>query len=165
MNRAIRVLHLEDDPDYCDFVKALLQTEGIEAQVVLASNRSAYEAALETEELDLIIADFLLPGYDGLQALQTARTKCPRVPFLLVSGTIGEQAAIESLKTGATDYILKIWPDRLIPAIRRALKESQESRERRRIETEFLKREHYYRALTENALDILTTMNAEGMLL
>src|SRR5690242_12943150 len=109
MNKPLRILHLEDDPDYADLVRSMLAANGIEAEMVLVSNRKDFEASLETP-FDLILADYLLPAYDGLQALQVSVKKQPETPFLLISGTIGEQAAIESLRSGATDYILKHWP-------------------------------------------------------
>ena len=98
MNGRLRLLHLEDDPDYCDLVQSLLAKEGYEVECILASDRAAFEAALAPELFDVILADYLLPSYNGLDALRVARAKCPETPFLLVSGTIGEQAAIESLK-------------------------------------------------------------------
>ena len=99
--------------------------------------------------------DYLLPEYNGIEALRCARQQCPQIPFLLVSGTIGEQAAIESLKSGATDYVLKILPERLVPAIRRAAEEAKERAQLRKVETELIRREKYFRTLTENALDVL----------
>ena len=163
MNRPLRILHLEDDRDYCDLVRAMLVKEGFEVEAVLADGRAAFEEALAPEKFDLILADYLLPAYNGLEALRTAREKCPETPFLLVSGTIGEQAAIESLRAGATDYVLKHWPERLIPAVRRAVEEAEERRQRRRIEAELVRREKYFRTLTENTLDILTILDREGV--
>jgi len=121
MNKPLRILHLEDDPDYCDLVRSLLVKEGFEVELVVAGNRAEFEGALAPERFDIILADYLIPAYNGLEALRLARQKCPETPVLLVSGTIGEQAAIESLKSGATDYVLKHWPERLVPAVRRAM--------------------------------------------
>jgi PAS domain S-box-containing protein len=163
MNKPLRILHLEDDPDYCDLVQALLTKEGYQVEAVLAENRADFEGALAPEKFDIILADYLLPAYNGLEALRAAREKCPETPFLLVSGTIGEEAAIESLKSGATDYVLKHWPERLVPAVRRAVEAAEERMQRRRVETELVRREKYFRALTENALDILTILNTEGV--
>jgi len=155
-------LHLEDDPDYCDLVQSLLTKEGYQVDSVLAQDRPGFEAALAPERFDVILADYLLPSYNGLEALRVAREKCPETPFLLVSGTIGEQVAIESMKAGATDYVLKHWPERLAPAVRRAVEEAQERAQRRRIETELVRREKRFRALTENALDIVSILNGQG---
>src|SRR5713226_7056942 len=163
MNKPLRILHLEDEPDYSDLVRSLLQAEGIQAEVVLVTTRAEFESALALETFDLILADYSLPSYDGLQALQCSRERSPETPFLLISGTIGEQAATESLKIGATDYILKHWPERLVPSIRRAVQEAHERKQRRQAETELIRREKYFRALSENSLDILTILNSEGV--
>jgi PAS domain S-box-containing protein len=165
MNKPLRILHLEDDPDYCDLVRSLLEREGFEVASVLVANRTDFEAALAPDKFDIILADYLLPSYNGLEALCAARQKCPETPFLLVSGTIGEQSAIESLRTGATDYVLKQWPERLVPAVTRAVHEAEERRQRRRVETELIRREKYFRALTENALDILSILSPQGLFL
>jgi len=163
MNGRLRLLHLEDDPDYCDLVQSLLAKEGYQVESVLADDRAGFESALAPEKFDLILADYLLPTYNGLEALRVARAKCPETPFLLVSGTIGEQAAIESLKCGATDYVLKHGPDRLVPAVRRAIEEAEERKRRRRVEAELVRREKHFRALTENALDILSILDLQGV--
>lgn len=165
LNRPLRILHLEDDPDFSDLVKTLLEREGLAVELKLVDSKPEFEAALAQGEFDAILADYLLPAYDGLTALESARGKCPETPFLLVSGTIGEEAAIRSLKNGATDYVLKLWPERLVPALRRAVQEAEERRQRRHIETELLRREKYFRALTENCLDVLTILNREGVYL
>jgi PAS domain S-box-containing protein len=141
MDRRLRILHLEDEPDYSALVGSLFEKDGVPVDLVLVCNRADFEAALQTPPFDVILADYMLPGYDGISALHTAREKCPEVPFLLVSGTIGEQAAIESLKAGATDYVLKLWPERLVPAVHRAAYEAQERAKRHRAETQLVQRE------------------------
>ena len=130
---------------------------------MLVSTRAEFDAALERENFDLILADYSLPTCTGIEALGVARDKSPQTPFLLVSGTIGEQVAIESMRMGATDYVLKQWPDRLVPAVRRALREAEEHARRRQAETELISREKYLRALTYNSLDILSILNREGV--
>src|SRR3954470_1509615 len=105
MNEHIRILHLEDERDFSELIHSLLQKEGIDAEIIFAANRAEFEAAVDRERFDLILADYLLPDYDGLQALRRVRARDTEIPFLLVSGTIGEEAAIESLKNGATDYV------------------------------------------------------------
>jgi PAS domain S-box-containing protein len=162
MNKSLRILHLEDDPDFSALVQVLLEKEGIKTELALVSSRSEFETAVTRPDFDVILADYLLPNYNGIEALRCAREKCPQIPFLLISGTIGEQAAIESLKSGATDYVLKMVPERLVPAILRAVQESEERFQRRKIETELVRREKYFRTLTENALDVVTVVNKEG---
>jgi PAS domain S-box-containing protein len=139
----LRILHLEDDPDFSALVAALLAKGGIEAELVLVTDRSQFESALAGSHFDLVFADYLLPGYTGLEALQFAREKCPETPLLLLSGTIGEQAAIDSLKSGAKDYVLKSRLERLVPSVQRAIEEVEERRKRRKVETELLRREQH----------------------
>jgi len=163
MDKPLRILHLEDDPDYSALVSALLEKEGLHINVVLVGSYADFAATIEKEVFDIILADYKLPTCTGIQALQTARQKCPDTPFLLVSGMVGEQAAIESLKHGATDYVLKQWPERLVPAVRRALQEAEERAHRKRAETELIRREKYFRMLTANSPDVLTILNREGL--
>jgi PAS domain S-box-containing protein len=165
MNKVLRILHLEDEPDFSDLVRTLLEKEGFKVKLQRVENLADFEAALRAEEFDAILADYMLPTCNGLDALQSALATCPDTPFLLVSGTIGEQAAIQSLKSGATDYVLKLWPERMAPAVRRAVQEAEERRQRQQVETELVRREKYFRTLTENALDILTVLNRDGLYL
>ena len=164
-NKALRILHLEDEPDFSDLVRTLLEQEGYKVELVLVENHADFQAALASRTFDVVLADYILPTCNGLEALATARAQRPETPFLLVSGTIGEQAAIESLKAGATDYVLKLWPERLVPSVLRAVREAEERRQRKQMETELVRREKYFRTLTENALDILTVLNREGIYL
>ena len=160
----LNVLHLEDDSDYAELVKGILKQQGLHARIVLVDNLADFTGALEQQKFDLILADYALPTCTGIQALEAARRQCPEIPFLLVSGAIGEQAAIESLKGGATDYVLKPWPERLVPAVRRALQEAEDRAQRKRAEEELLRRERYFRALTENSQDVLTILDRDGVL-
>jgi len=163
MNERLRILHLEDEPDYSQLIRELLAKEGVCAEVALATNRAEFEAALAREKFDIVLADYTLPGYTGIEALELVRARLPEAPFLLVSGTIGEQAAIEGMRAGATDYVLKQTPERLVPAVRRAVEEAQERVRRRHAEAELIRREKYFRALSDNSLDIITLLNIEGV--
>jgi PAS domain S-box-containing protein len=165
MNKRLNILHLEDEPDFAELVLALLEQNGLTAAIRRVSDRLAFVQALEAGGFDLIISDYHLPAFTGLEALVLAKKKCPLTPFILVSGTIGEQAAIESLKAGATDYVLKQFPDRLPSAVRRAVAEANERAKLREAEKELVRREKYYRTLTENALDILTILDRDGMVI
>ena len=139
-----------------------MRTTGLDAGVKSVGDRAAFETALDSEVFDVIISDYHLPTFSGLEALAMARKKCPHTPFILVSGTIGEQAAIESLKAGATDYVLKQQPERLPSAVRRAVKEAEERAKLREAETGMARREKYFRTLTENSLDMLCIIDREG---
>src|SRR5258708_31708742 len=139
MSAKLRILHLEDDPDFSLPRRWLLDSQGFEIETALVATREEFEAPLARERFDIILADYLLPSYNGLQALQFACAKAAETPFLLVSGTLGEQAAIDSLQNGAKDYVLKHWPERLVPAIRRAVKEAEDRNRRKRAETELIR--------------------------
>lgn len=164
MNRHLRILHLEDDPDYPELLIEMLRQDGLDVSLAHVSTPVEFEAALRQRNFELILADFRLPNYSGEEALRLAQFLCPDIPFIIVSGTIGEQAAINSLRAGATDFVLKQSPDRMGPAIRRAVLEAEERRQRRRIETELVKREQYFRTLTENSLDLLIILDQTGVL-
>ena len=127
----IRVLYLEDSDADAELVQALLEEAGIACELTRVETRAEFAAALEAGGFTLILSDGTLPAYDGLSALAYARERCPDLPFILVSGTLGEEAAIESLKAGATDYVLKQQLSRLAPAVKRALKETEPGAARR----------------------------------
>jgi signal transduction histidine kinase/FixJ family two-component response regulator len=134
MNFPLRVLHLEDDARDTELVQATLEGEGIQSELTRVEREQDFVAALKRERLDLILADYTLPSFDGISALRIAQQDSPDVPFIFVSGTLGEDVAIEALKTGATDYVLKTRLARLGPAINRALREARERSDRKRAE-------------------------------
>jgi signal transduction histidine kinase len=132
----LRVLHLEDDAVDAVLISEVLVTGGIDCEIRRVAAREPFESALREGGLDLVLSDFALPGYDGTSALALARDLHPELPFIVVSGTIGEEAAIASLRAGATDYVLKDRLGRLCPAVKRALREADERRARARAEGE-----------------------------
>jgi phosphoserine phosphatase RsbU/P len=134
MSQHLHILHLEDDPQDAELVEAALAAEGYGCDVRVVATRAEFLAALEDECCDLILADFALPGFDGMSALAIARQLRPEVPFIFVSGQLGEEAAIESLRNGATDYVLKNRLTRLAPAVKRALSEAKERAELQKAE-------------------------------
>ncbi|HUR44332.1 MAG TPA: response regulator, partial [Candidatus Saccharimonadales bacterium] len=127
----VRILHLEDDPVDQELISSALRLEDLISEVNWVSSRRAFEEALDRGSIDVILADYHLPDFDGQAALELSRSRQPLVPFLFVSGFIGEEVALESLKMGATDYVFKHNLARLIPAVRRALQQSRDQRERR----------------------------------
>lgn len=128
-----RVVHLEDSPLDCELVA--IERESLDVELVCVAKRDEYLSALDTKP-DLILSDFALPNYDGLSALAAARSMTPFTPFIFVSGAIGEERAIEALRLGATDYVLKTRLDRLVPAVRRAIQEAEDKKARRIAEQE-----------------------------
>jgi PAS domain S-box-containing protein len=143
MRRPLRILSLEDDPRDTELIQGLLEAEGIACEVTRVDTQPAFQASLEGDRIDLILADYTLPSFDGLLALKLAMSACPDVPFIFVTGTLGEEVAIEALKIGATDYVLKTRLSRLVPSVLRALREADERAERKRAEEALRRNEAY----------------------
>jgi len=141
MERSLRVLILEDVPTDAELMKYELTEAGASYTVRCVSAKGPYLKALEEDCPDVILSDYLLPSFDGLSALKLAHEHCPEVPFIFVSGALGEELAIELLKQGATDYVLKSRLTRLWPAVSRALHEVEDRNERRMAEEALKQRE------------------------
>src|SRR3954463_7127253 len=114
-------LHLEDSTFDAALIADVLREAWPDCRIDRVKAREEFEAALKTTAPQLIISDYSLPGFNGLSALEIARRLRPDCPFIFVSGTIGEERAVEALQKGAVDYIIKDRPARLVPAIRQAL--------------------------------------------
>lgn len=119
----LRLLHLEDDANDRELVAETLRGDGLQCAITPVASRAEFVQALRPAP-DLILADYALPGFDGVQAQQLAALLCPDVPFLFVSGSLGEEVAVERVKAGATDYVLKHRLERLPAAVRRAIQEA-----------------------------------------
>jgi PAS domain S-box-containing protein len=162
MDARWRILHLEDSPRDAELVEATLKTGGLDCEVIQVKNREEFEAACAQDRFDVILCDYSLPQYDGSSALGFARHKAPAVPFILLSGTLGEELAVESLKTGATDYILKDRLHRLVPAVRRAVREAQERNEKQRAEEELQAAHAQLRQLLAHSPAVIFTVKLDG---
>jgi PAS domain S-box-containing protein len=136
MNPYIRILYLEDNPVDVELSRAVLEKDGLKFEMSVVETREDYVAALESGDYDLILADYQLPSFDGMTALKIAREKSPDLPFIFVSGAMGEEIATESLKRGATDYVLKERLSRLPGSLRRSLVEAEERRRLKKVEAE-----------------------------
>lgn len=130
MKSPLRILYLEDDPQDAELVQAMLEAEGVVCLVTRVETQAEFLASLEQDGFDLILADYSLPSFDGISALKLAVDRRPELPFIFVSGKMGEEVAIEALKIGATDYVLKTRLSRILPSVHRALREGQERTER-----------------------------------
>jgi len=130
--RRLRVLHLEDDPVDRELVAGTLQAHGLACEIVPVDSRDAFIRAVESHAFDVILADDRLPTFDGQSALSLAVERAPDVPFIVVSGTLGEETAVERLKAGATDYVVKQRLARLASSIERALREANSRRDHAR---------------------------------
>ena len=143
MSRSLHILHVEDDTADAELTQDALETEGVACYVTRVETESNFLIALHKGGFDLILADYALPSFDGLSALRIARQQQPDLPFIFVSGTMGEEVAIEALKIGATDYVLKTRLSRLVPSVHRALREARERAELCRAERALRRSEAY----------------------
>jgi PAS domain S-box-containing protein len=150
MERALRILILEDLPEDAELMVYELRQANIPFTYRRVSDREHFLAVLRDDKPDLILSDFHLPGFDGLEALALAQASCPEVPFIFVSGAMGEEVAIDAVKRGATDYVLKDRLFRLAPAVQRALREAEERRQRRQAVAALRASEEKYRLLVRN---------------
>lgn len=167
----IKTLLLEDDRADIELARAMLSNAGLPMEFTAVDSKEAFHAALDDGPYDLILADYLLPSFDGLSALKLAKERTPDTPFIIVSAFLGEERAIDTLKSGATDYVLKQRLERLVPAVQRALKEVRERREREEAQRErerLLERERHLaqrlRGLTEASLAIASALSLDEVL-
>lgn len=157
MNKPTHILHLEDDDNDAELVRSMFEAAGMVCQITRVQTGPEFGDALEKGRFDLILADYRLPGYDGVSALHLARGLCSDIPFIFVSGTMGEDAAIEGLIRGATDYVLKNKLARLAPSVARALRDAENQRERKRAEESLRK---LSRAVEQSPASIVITNTA-----
>ena len=162
---ALRILHLEDEPEDQEIARDLLARDTLSVELLQVATREEYLAALRREPFDVILADYRLPGFDGLEALRLAREHVPATPFILLAGNIGEEFAVEILKLGATDFVLKDRPLRLVSSIERALREAAAERARRLAEESAAAAGRRYRALYDENPSIYFTLDEHGTIL
>ncbi|HVF17386.1 MAG TPA: PAS domain-containing protein [Steroidobacteraceae bacterium] len=160
----LRFVLLEDDAHDAELVELELARNGFDVEWRLAASEDAFKAALQPEPPDLVLADYTLPGFDGVAALKIVQRKCPDVPFIFVSGSLGEERAIEALKSGATDYVLKDRLQRLPAVVRRALTEARERRERRSAEVALEEQRLLLSTLIDSLPEIVYAVDTEGRL-
>jgi PAS domain S-box-containing protein len=160
----LRILLVEDAPADAELEQRALKTAGFDCVWERVDNERSFRASLDAGAYDLVLSDYRLPSFDGLRALQILRERDLDVPFILVSGALGEEAAIETLKLGATDYVLKGRLDRLPAVIRRALRDAEERRQRADAETALRESEERNRSLVENAHEIIMTLAPDATL-
>ncbi|MCK9197749.1 MAG: PAS domain S-box protein [Syntrophales bacterium] len=150
MNKELRILILDDVPTDADLMTFELAEAGMAFKAIYASDKDSFLRSLEDDQPEIILSDYSLPSFDGLSALKIAKEKHPEIPFIFVTGALGEETAIKLLKQGATDYVLKGRLSRLAPAVSRALQEVAERKERMRCEAALEDSEIRYRTIFEN---------------
>jgi PAS domain S-box-containing protein len=162
----LRILHVEDDENDAFLIMEALESRGLHCDAERVDTKEGLLKALERGGFDLILSDFALPKFNGLAALELAREMRPEIPFIFVSGTIGEEVAINALKSGATDYVLKDRMGRLVPAVRRAMRDATERVALKKAEEAMIQSEHKYRHLFEFLSEAATlTDSASGRVL
>ncbi|MCC5652206.1 response regulator [Nostoc sp. XA013] len=158
----LRFLLLEDSLLDAELAETTLTEGGINCELIRVETGADFLAALETETFDLILADYALPSFDGISALEIARNHCPQVPFIFVSAALGEELAIEALKNGATDYVLKQGLGRLVPSVQRALREAKERRKRQQAEESLQKSEAKYRRIVDTSYEGIWMIDSQS---
>ena len=131
----LNILHLEDDPADAELVREMLHRESVDCDITVVSDADAFERELARGGVDVVISDYHLPRYCGADALKKARDAGSDLPFIFVSGSIGEERAVEIVKLGATDYVMKDHLRRLGIAVRRAIEAANEARRRQEAES------------------------------
>lgn len=157
------ILHLEDDVLDHKLIRASLAADGLADDLVRVETQAQFNAAIAERCYDLILSDFNLIAFDGTAALRESRRVCPDVPFIIVSGAMGETAAVELLKAGATDVVLKDRLERLAPAVRRAFRESNERAARAKAEAALRESVAGLRMMVESVRDYaIFPMDVDG---
>ena len=164
MNKKIKILHLEDSLRDSELIRSLIESGELEYEYFLADNEKDYINTLETENVDIILSDYNLPDYNGNEALKVAREKYSQMPFIFVSGAMGEDAAINAMLNGATDYVLKSKLERLVPAIKRAIHEHEIEIKRKQAEAAQHESERKYKDLINEVNDGYFVTDDKGLI-
>lgn len=161
LKETIKILNLEDSFRDSELINEIIADAGIKFKMDLAENQQDFIALISKKEYDIILADFKIPGFDAFSALKKVMEICPESPFIVVSGSIGEETAIELIKSGAIDYVLKNNLSKLPHAVKRALKEVHQKQIAKQALEQIKSNEIKYRTLTENIPDIITRFDSE----
>jgi PAS domain S-box-containing protein/putative nucleotidyltransferase with HDIG domain len=162
MGQPLRVLLVEDSEEDAELILRQLRRGGYKLISLRVETREDLEAALTREQWEVLIVDHNLPHFDSLKALQLTKQLGLDTPFIIVSGSIGEETAVNAMRAGAQDYVLKNNLVRLLPAIQRELQEAKERKGRRQAEAALHRQEALFRSLIENALDGICILDKDG---
>ena len=162
MNNAVNIIILEDNASDEELILRELRKSGLDFHAEIASDKQTLVEVIKEFVPDLMLADYSLPGFTGISAMLLIRERFGDIPVIIVSGAIGEELAIETLKAGATDYVLKDRLGRLGPVVQRALQESEELAKRKRAEEALAESESFYRQTLESIPGMVFTTRANG---
>jgi PAS domain S-box-containing protein len=163
MNTPLNILLLEDDINDALLARKALQDSGVRAEVQTVSSEADFTNALSQKSFDVVLSDYKLPGYDGLAALEHVKAHYPALPFIFVSGCIGEDAAIELLKKGAADFVLKNRFGRLGLAVSRAMDQVHRQMERQKAQEELSESRKRFEQIAEHVGEWIWEVDAEGL--
>lgn len=162
MNAPLRVLMVEDRENDALLVLRELRRSGYDPDFKRVATRQGFLSLLQQQVWDIVLADYSLPQYSGLEALHAVRELVPDLPFVVVSGTIGEEVAVAAMRAGADDFVLKHSLSRLGPVVDRELRDSAMRRARRVAEQKLQERDALFRSIIENVSDLVVILNREG---
>ena len=146
--KKLKILYLEDNVTDFELAEAILEEEQLLENIERVETRQQFQNTMENNDYDIILSDYSLPAFDGLSALKITQEKSPFTPFIILSGTLSEELAIDTLKIGATDYVLKQRISRLIPAIHRAVEEAEEKSKLKQAEEALKESEKRFKKLS-----------------
>ena len=158
----LSVLILEDSAKDYELLCEQLESAGFLLDLTHVDSKSDFISALKNKNYDIIISDFKLPGFDAFGALELSRSICPEVPFICVSGSIGEEIATELLKLGAVDYVLKDRPERMPFAVKRALDEAKEKADHKKTVKALQESEYRFKQVSEDAEEWIWEVDQTG---
>ncbi len=161
MTAHVRLLMVEDNPRDAELIERTLRRADLALSLTVVDDEAGFRAMLESSDADVILSDYHLPAFDGISALRIARTMAPSTPFIFVSGSIGEERAVEALREGATDYVLKDRLSRLPSAIVRALAERRERMLRQSVESALRASEQRFQYAAAATREIIWDWNLE----
>ena len=163
MNKSLRILIIEDSEDDTILLTRKLRQSGYEPLYERVDTRKKMEESLKKQSWDLILCDYSMPNFNAVEALKLLQKSRLDIPFIIISGTIGEDIAVEAVKAGASDYMLKDNLIRLLPAIDRELRELKNRRARKLAEEALIKSEQNLQNIISASMDGVVVVDENGI--